>query len=101
MNQAYFLFDTCILVIQEEIQQIIQESTFISASMDEVTANDNTQYMGVHVYCVKPDSIRQALFLKLRKITELSANANTLTAALIEVLAEAGGLSEDTFAASS
>ena len=54
-------------VEKKNVQERVKESKFISLSLDEVTAVDNTAWVYMHVYTVK-DHVYQANLLCVRKI---------------------------------
>ncbi|KAH9291551.1 hypothetical protein KI387_043264, partial [Taxus chinensis] len=57
------------LVEKEDLKLCVQQAKYISLSLDEVTAVDNTSWICIHVYTFAND-IRTPHLLEIHKMTE-------------------------------
>ncbi|MCO5598189.1 hypothetical protein L7F22_052281 [Adiantum nelumboides] len=77
-------------LFQDRVRRDVHASSFLALSLDEVTTNDNTQWMAMHVYIVK-NYRREVKYLCLSKI-DGSSNAENLLCLVIENLKVFGGI---------
>lgn len=63
-------------VIKEDLREIVNRSQFISLSLDEVTAIDNTSWVCIHVYVVDKH-VRNENFIGIFKL-QVNANAENI-----------------------
>jgi hypothetical protein len=78
----------CVLVA---LKVVIQSARIISISADEVTAVDNTSWVGVHVYAMRSWE-RMPYLLHLSSGSE-SSTSDHLTNVIMHALLDEGGLS--------
>ena len=83
-------------VEKQNVQERVKESKFISLSLDEVTAVDNTAWVCMHVYTVK-DHVRQANLLCVRKM-RANSTAENLYLEVKKALNEIAGMDDLTIA---
>ncbi|KAG2423744.1 hypothetical protein HYH02_015284 [Chlamydomonas schloesseri] len=82
--------------VKEEIKAVLRRARFISVSLDEATACDNTAWLSVHVYVLE-DFERKVIFLNLEKVVG-DADALGLKLLLLDALKFVGGLEEEDLA---
>ena len=58
-------------VEKDDMKENIANATFLSLSLDEVTANDNTSWICMSIYMVN-DHIRHSYLLGIQKMTKIS-----------------------------
>jgi hypothetical protein len=78
------------------LKGVVQSARIISISIDEVTAIDNTSWVGVHVYAMRSWE-RMPHLLHLSCVSE-SGTSDHLTSVIMHVLLVEGGLSREEIA---
>lgn len=79
--------------VRKAIQQAVSSANFIALTADEVTTNDNGNWISIHVYVVK-NFVRIPYLLSLQKIVDGTGSDN-LTSLLLKALETEGGLVGD------
>jgi hypothetical protein len=78
------------------LKGVVQSARIISISVDEVTAIDNTSWVGVHVYAMRSWE-RMPHLLHLSYVSE-SGTSDHLTSVIMHALLDEGGLSREEIA---
>ena len=77
-------------VEKDDMKEKIANATFLSLSLDEVTAIDNTSWICMSIYMVN-DHIRHSYLLGIHKMTK-SSTAENIYELVIDSLKEIGGM---------
>lgn len=95
-NAGWEIVECMDSILKKNIVEKIQRANYFSVSLDEVTANDLTQWLGMHIYVVV-NCERVPLYLCMQKFDN-SSNANVITEMVIRALHTHGGLSREDIA---
>ena len=77
-------------VEKDDMKEKIANATFLSLSLDEVTAIDNTSWICMSIYMVN-DHIRHSYLLGIHKMTKIST-VETIYELVIDSLKEINGM---------
>ena len=70
---------TSVQVLIEELRRKVKAAHYISVSVDDSAAIDNTEYMSVEVYYIGPKGFKKTAFLKLQPVAATTAKDLTNT----------------------